>query len=109
MNPEERELLRLLAELELELRRLGLWGGPARAPAAAAFESRTPFFLDTLEFHQWLEYVLISRLRALVGRRENLPRGALIAPCAEEYYRGRGAGFRRLIGLLRELDSLLKA
>ena len=51
-----------LSLLEQELKELELWGGAERRPSAEELASSLPFAMDTLEFHQWLEYILIERL-----------------------------------------------
>ncbi|MBO8416202.1 MAG: YqcC family protein [Proteobacteria bacterium] len=94
-----------LDEIENELRRLGYWQGAEGRPQEAAFLSTTPFCLDTMELQQWLEYVLLPRLRALIEAGRPLPEALKIAPMAQEFWRGRWAEHRALIGLLKALDD----
>lgn len=49
-------VLALLSELEDELRQLGWW--EQQAPSAQALQSQQPFCVDTLEFSQWLQWIL---------------------------------------------------
>lgn len=95
----------LLDEIEAELHNLSLWGGEAARPQEQAFLSSTPFFMDTMDFHQWLEYVALPKLRDYVDLHEKLPEGMLIHTYAEEYYRENYIDFAYLIKLLRILDS----
>ena len=97
----------IIDAVEAELRRLGLWGGPALRPAPQAFDSQTPFFLDTMQLHEWLEYVLIPRLRLLLIRGQTLPGRLLILPLAEELWRDQLAERRRLLLLLGQLERHL--
>ncbi|MDY6321448.1 MAG: YqcC family protein [Succinivibrio sp.] len=99
------EILERLAALERQLRALGLWGGEEKRPAPEAFESAVPFFTDTMELHEWLEYVLIPRLTLLASRGDPIPRMA-VYPAAQEVYRGQ---IRRFRGLMREILALDKA
>ncbi len=108
MMKTEEELTRialLLDEIELELRRLGYWQGDAGCPDAQAFCSTVPFCLDTMEFQQWLEYVLIARLRELMSKDRPLPERMLTAPMAQEVWRGRWNEHKQLIMLLKRLDE----
>lgn len=103
-NPEL--IAAVLDELEAELRALECWHGTEGRPHDKAFASTMPFCLDTMEFEQWLEYVLVERLRLLIEQEQPLPEKLLIAPAAQEYWRGQWGRYRRLIGVLRKLDSL---
>ena len=96
-----------LLHLEQELKSLELWGGVAGLPSSDKLDSTTPFCLDTLEFHQWLEYVLIARLRTLIAMESQLPTAMMIHTYAQEKYRGQWGKYRKLIGILQELDALI--
>ncbi len=107
-NPTENVFeqgLMLLEELEAELRRLKLWSGPQGRPCTDAFLSTMPFFMDTMEFHEWLQYVLLPGLKGMF-ENGNLPRSMKIRPAAEEFYRGQWNEKRELIRLLGALDAL---
>ncbi|MCR5536577.1 MAG: YqcC family protein [Succinivibrio sp.] len=100
------ELEQLLCELESQLKRLNLWS--ETPPAPEALHSQLPFAVDTLKFHQWLQFVLIVKLRAL--KEPELAAGSvLVHPMAEEVYRGQWGTYRELIALLRRLDALFAA
>ncbi len=101
-------LAALLDDIEQELRRLGYWHGEVGRPEAKAFASAIPFCLDTMQFHQWLEYVLIAKLRALLRAGSPLPERMQIAPMAQEFWRGRWNEHRQLIALLKRLDGRFK-
>lgn len=98
------ELKKLLNELEEELKKMSLWQGLAGRPPESAFLSMTPFFMDTMEFHQWLEYVFIPRLNALESQElSNLK--VIVAPYAIEVYRGQWTRYAALIRLLKKIDA----
>lgn len=99
------EISACLDAVEQELRSLGYWQGPAGRPAEEAFASQMPFCLDTMELPQWLEYMLLARLRELIALRQSLPERLVVAPMAQEYWRGRWGEHRDLIAALRRLDS----
>lgn len=95
----------ILLRLEAELRRLGLW--QQKPPSAEALASELPFCCDTLDFHQWLQFVLIERMKTLIEAGQPLPTQSGIAPLAEEWFAGTDTDSRQLIGLLEEFDNLL--
>ncbi len=100
------EILAILDELEQQLAKLALWGGAEGRPCEESFVSQTPFCLDAMEFHQWLEYVLIARLRQMIKE------GALVLPfnlvchtLAEELYKEDQERYQELIAILKKLDE----
>ncbi len=104
------DLLILLDEMESALRELSLWSeDPKDIPPNTAFLSSVPFCLDTMEFHQWLQYVFVSRMRDLISSGQSLPMTLKIHTVAEEYYRGKWRRHRRLLSCLRRVDQLFDA
>lgn len=100
------EITRALDAVEYELRRLDLWhDGP---PAPEAFLSTVPFALDTMELHQWLRWIFLARMRALVDAGGPMPSGCAVAPMAEEFYKHGGRNVTGLVACLRQLDRLLQ-
>lgn len=98
-------ILAKLQDIEDDLKKLNLWGGLKNRPKEEAFLSHEPFCLDTMEFHQWLEYVLIDKFKYLIENNLDLPSNLLLHTIAEEYYRGEWRKYRSLIHTLRELDK----
>lgn len=96
-----------LEDLELQLKDMNLWGGETKRPDDKDLNSNTPFCLDTLEFHQWLEYVLIARLKSMIASGAALPESMMVHTYAQEKYRGQWSTYRSLIGVLKELDDLI--
>jgi uncharacterized protein YqcC (DUF446 family) len=74
----------LLIDIECELRRAGFWSSELPSPEALA--SVEPFCVDTLDFHQWLQFVLIPRMRELIETRAPLPSACNITAMAEEVW-----------------------
>lgn len=64
-------LSRLLYLLEERLKQTDSW--QVAQPEADAFNSHTPFYMDTMNLEQWLRYVFIPRMRALIDAGKNLP------------------------------------
>lgn len=105
MGPIYRETAELLAAVEAELRVLTLW--EEKSPGPEALASTEPFCVDTLEFHQWLQFVFLPRMYAMIEQRQPLPRRCSIAPMAEEYLRARSIGGSALMDVLDRLDRRL--
>ena len=97
----------LLIDVEAELRRLGLW--ETEPPGPAALASQQPFCIDTLSFPQWLQFVFLPRMHALVDEDRPLPAKCAIAPMAELYFEGLPLGAPGLIAVLTELDRVIEA
>ncbi|MBS7325634.1 MAG: YqcC family protein [Thiopseudomonas sp.] len=105
MSVKLHDLAHCLLEVEAELRRLGWWS--EQAPHAAALASREPFCLDTLRFEQWLQWVFLPRMHALIRESGDLPQHSAITEMAEVSYMeilGKTVVLRRH---LKRLDRLL--
>lgn len=99
------EIASRLIDVEAELRRLQLW--QSEAPSAQALASTEPFAMDTLEFHQWLQFIFLPTLYGIIDADRPLPEQCAIAPMAEQAFRQSELGVKRLLELLRELDTLI--
>ncbi len=97
----------LLQQIEAELRQLQLWSSVA--PDSAALASTLPFCYDTLSFAQWLQFVFLPKMRALVAARGPLPTKSAIHAMAEEALAPITADKVLLIQLIAELDRQLGA
>ena len=100
------QLADLMLAIEQSMRAADLWH--ANAPSPAAMASRTPFCADTLAFSEWLQFVFLPRMRALIENNQPLPSASAIAPLAEEALRDH-AGRDVLLDRLRQFDQLIAA
>lgn len=98
-------LKQLLEALETELRTQGRWD--AEPPAEKALRSTQPFAVDTLNFDQWLQWILLPRLHELLTRQLPLPGNCAIQPMAEEVYGQENPGTHRITMIIAEIDILL--
>jgi uncharacterized protein YqcC (DUF446 family) len=94
-----------LIQIEMELRRLGVWEN--QPPPAEAMQSTQPFAVDRLAFTQWLQFVFIRRMTVLIEEDRPLPQVSGMAPMAEEHFRARPESGQSLIAELAEMDRLL--
>ena len=95
----------LLQQLELELKSVGLWQDTP--PEAHKLRSTQPFAVDTLAFHQWLQFIMIPRMVELFAQQRALPTQMAVSPMAVQVYKGKLREHRRIIACLRELDTLV--
>lgn len=93
--------------IERELRVLGWW--EASPPDARALASQQPFCVDTLELHQWLQWIFLPRMKLLVEGGQPLPTTSGIHAMAEVVYAQRLAEVRELLKALAAFDRLISA
>lgn len=94
----------LLVKLEKILKNLKLWSNQPIDPVK--LQSTEPFSIDTMDFHEWLQFVFIEKIRGMIILNIELPRNTAIAPMAEFVYKDDKEKIE-LIDLLREIDCLL--
>lgn len=99
------DVLALLSAMEQELHRLDLW--ETRPPAINALASTTPFCMDTLRMTQWLQWLFIPRIRAILDQGAPLPVSANMRPYAEEAFTVDGVNSVVLLELIGQFDRLL--
>ena len=95
----------LLDQLTLELKLNSLWD--AEKPSQQDLASTQPFCVDTLNFSQWLQWVMIPRLQLMIEQDIPLPDSSAIHPYAEEALQGLTLSNDRLLILLKRLDETL--
>ena len=99
------QVQQLLEQLIIALQQERLW--LSEPPPVEAFNSTEPFFIDTMNFVQWLQFVFIARMQALLDAKVNLPTNASITPLAEEYFKLNGIKAPQVIETLSQLDRLM--
>ena len=102
---ERHQAYELLVQMEGQLKALNLW--QQRYPALEALASREPFCADTLSFEQWLQFVLIPRMSALLAGGHDLPTTIAVAPMAEQALAPLGPAADDLIATIGAFDALL--
>lgn len=93
-----------LFDIEATLRASVFW--QASPPAPDAFVSTEPFCLDTLRPEQWLQWVLLPRMHAILDGGAPLPQALAITPYFEEALEGDTQAIIPLLAQLRALDAL---
>jgi uncharacterized protein YqcC (DUF446 family) len=95
----------VLLEVEARLRASAKWD--TFRPPKGALLSPEPFCIDTLSFEQWLQWILLPRMKQILEQNEPLPAKSAIFAYAQEQL-GRGeAPASRLLSLIKRFDDLI--
>ena len=92
-------------ELEAVLKRMQRW--EEQSPEASQLASTLPFSYDKLDFHQWLQWQLIPRMRRILEGDGQLPTHSAIHPYAEECLQPQDARTAELLFLIDHFDALI--
>ena len=95
----------IILSLEAEMRRAGLWED--KSPSEEALKSTQPFCFDSLEFHQWVQWILIPKTCEIIEQDLPLPDASDITPLAEYRFAQLPEETDRVLELIREFDRLL--
>ncbi|MCC6643530.1 YqcC family protein [Candidatus Peregrinibacteria bacterium] len=92
-----------IAEIEAELKRLKRWTNGELAPEK--FENMGAFGINTMTIEQWIQFVLIPRVREIIAEQGDFPADSQVGTYAMRNLDGDDeAG--QLVTLLCEFDSL---
>lgn len=94
----------LLLELETALRKANMW--EMEAPSKDDLLSQEPFCIDTLNFIQWLKFVLVPNFKVMIENAIVLPTQCNILPMAEEYFAGSEWRQHESIEVLKTIKSI---
>lgn len=95
----------LLNELEAELKQLSLWSAVPPDPHALA--STSPFCCDTMPLENWLQFIFLPRIRALIAAERALPSAISVHPIAEEAFKHFGFQAHSLLKVIQKIDGTL--
>ncbi|WP_280546524.1 YqcC family protein [Halomonas sp. 11-S5] len=98
------ELGAALRELEATMKAADLWR--MERPDPEAYRSVQPFCIDTMTLPQWLRFVLIVRLEALVESRSPMPSTCDVAPAVEAWLTQEGARVSDRLLLCRVVEEI---
>ncbi|HDR1014033.1 TPA: YqcC family protein [Pasteurella multocida] len=94
-----------LQQLQLNMQSLGLW--QMTPPPESAFLSEQPFALDTMSPTEWLQWIFIPRMYALIESEVGLPNKISITPYLEEALKEMD-GLADLLSPISEIEKLLQ-
>ena len=95
-----------IAEIEDEMKRIGLWRDePLREEQ---YEFRQAFAMDTMTLSQWLQFIFVPKVKAIIAAGGEFPGKSQVgAHALREFDAWNDA--ERLLGLLSEFDALFGA
>ncbi|RDE24987.1 YqcC family protein [Motiliproteus coralliicola] len=102
---DQTEVRTALDQIEQELRKLGLWS--SMPPSPEALQSVEPFCVDTLSLSEWLQWILIPRMNALLDGGLPLPGYCQILPIAEESFKELKQDHSALLDAIDAFDKAL--
>ena len=91
--------------IERELRTQGWWDDVP--PSAEGLSSVEPFSVDTLDFHQWLQWVFLVKMKQILEHDLPLPNASGILEMAEMVYADRPQESLGLRDALKKFDQLI--
>ncbi len=102
----QNQLKQHLNDLEIALRVHNLW--EAIPPSEEALASDEPFCVSTLSATQWLQWIFLPRMHALLDANAELPRNFAVSPYLEEALKDLDY-LHALHAPLVKLETLLKS
>ncbi|MBJ7221910.1 MULTISPECIES: YqcC family protein [unclassified Brenneria] len=100
----ENQVRQSLLDIERVLRDSPFW--QELPPEAAAFASVEPFCIDTMTAEQWLQWVLLPRMHALLDGGAPLPAELSLLPYFEEALEGASSDREPVLMVIAQLDAL---
>ncbi|MCL9773141.1 YqcC family protein [Vibrio methylphosphonaticus] len=93
-------------ELKQAMKQHGLW--QKQPPAEEKFLSTQPFSIDTLAPEEWLQWVFVSRIEAMLAAGQALPANFEIAPYFEQSWQAMPT-YSDVICILKKIDGASKS
>jgi uncharacterized protein YqcC (DUF446 family) len=103
-SPSHAAVAQKIAEIEAEMRRLGLWQAEPLAPECYNFTQA--FAADTMSIDQWLQFIFIPRVREIIERVGEFPPTSSVAPRVLREFDGSPFDITTLHLRLYEFDRL---
>ncbi|SLM64148.1 MULTISPECIES: YqcC family protein [Dickeya] len=101
------QIRQALFAIEQALKHSQLW--QAAPPNEAAFASKEPFCIDTMNAEQWLQWVFLPRMHALLDSGGPLPKRLAILPYFDVALTDSTAPVTGLLEQLRRFDALFES
>jgi len=94
-----------IAEIEAEMKRIGYWS-PDLLPEEA-YDFQQAFAMDTMAFSQWMQFILIPRVREIIEEHGTFPSNSMVGAQAVREFDGDWDA-SQLVSLLSEFDELFR-
>ena len=95
----------LLSSIQVEMQSQQLWA--AQSPSAEALGSEQTFWVDTLVFTEWVQWLMLPRLQMMIEQDASLPQNSNMHAMAEEAFKRIDADTKQLLELIEALDDAL--
>ncbi len=105
MSPVDADILRQLNEIENVLHSIGLYS--SKGPVANAYDRQFLYCRHQMQFHEWLQWVMIPSTRYSVTAGRSLPFRNPLALLAEAEMKVLPQDTKELLGAIRKLDDLV--
>jgi len=99
---KEKQLAALIDQLEQSMKLLDRW--QTESPTEEALQSLQPFALDTLTPEEWLQWIFIEKLRAILKQSQPVPCGFSLSPYFEECWKQQ-PDLMPIITILQQIDK----
>ncbi|MFB9887510.1 YqcC family protein [Balneatrix alpica] len=105
MSDTRTQVYQGLQDLQQALQHANLWS--AEPPSEEAMNSQAPFCCDLMSLEQWLQWIFIPRMQAILDAHAKLPANCAIQPMAEESFKDYRADVTQIINVLGRLDHAI--
>ena len=95
-----------VSEIEAEMKRIGYWSHNPLPEEAYDFQEA--FAMDKMPFTQWLQFILVPRVRQIIEQEGTFPTESMVGVQAVREFDG-DDNASHLVTLLSEFDSLFRA
>ncbi|MEZ8099904.1 YqcC family protein [Vibrio bivalvicida] len=99
---KEKQLAALIDQLEQSMKQLDRW--QTESPTEKALQSQQPFALDALTPEEWLQWIFIVKLRAMLEQLQPIPYGFSLSPYFEECWKEQ-PDLMPIISILQQIDK----
>lgn len=79
----------------------------SQRPSEQALASIEPFAIDSLNFTQWLQFIFIEKITALLQLNLALPSAMAITPMAVEYFKEQGGDSAAILAIITRIDLII--
>jgi len=104
MPPSYEVVAQKLDQIEAEMKRVGLWQDKPLDPEQ--YDFRAAFAGDTMAFPQWLQFIFLRNVRAIIASKDKFPASSQVGAYAVREFDTYAEDTSRLQRLLSEFDAL---
>ncbi len=103
---QHNKLSLILSAISSQMAEHELW--QVTSPSQEALSSPEPFCVDTLTFCEWMQWIMLPRLKQMAQSKATLPSNSDMFSMAEEAFKRVDADTTELLNLILQLDQCLR-